>query len=82
MNRFFWERLVASVLIILLVLIAGLLEPKSLIGAIPVALLMLVTCSPNLDPVAMRVSTVCTAGKEAAHEGQTAFAGTDHCEAA
>jgi hypothetical protein len=41
-----------------------------------------VTCSPNLDPVAMRVSTACTAGKEAAHEGQTAFARTDHRQAA
>ena len=41
MNRFFLERLVASGLVILLVLIAGLLEPKSLVGAIPVALLII-----------------------------------------
>ncbi len=39
----------------------------------------LVTCFPKVDPVAMRVSTACIAGKEAAHERQTAFAGTDHC---
>lgn len=41
MNGSFRERFVVSVLILLLILIAGLLEPKSLVGAISVALIML-----------------------------------------